>query len=698
MEAAAVARRYRVPLHTRHAIARAVRLGLRPLKAEPPLRLADWGRQHFKLTADSSHERGAWQPWPFQIGWLDAFSNDDIEQTDVRKAKRTGYTKCLVAFIGYNAAHRRRKQGLWQPTDDDRDSFVKTEVEPMIDAVPAVRAARRSGKGAEDTIKFKAFRGSVAHFLGGKAMRAYRRITLDVAMLDEIDAFDLVVEKTIDPVTGARGRLEGAPYPKLIVGSTPRLKGFSHIERQEAAADARLRYRITCPLCDCEHPLVFGDGKIAHGFKWDKTAYKPHETVRHVCPHCHGGITQADYLRVWQHGAWVCDATGLRYGADRTWRNARGDEVRPPRHVAFVGLWAAYSPQRSWPDIVREYREAVAAQKAGDSGPLQGFTNETLAEVWEEEYEKTDHSLLQRRAKAEGLPMAVVPRGAGVLKTFVDVQADRWEYVTWAYGPQGESWAIEYRVIYGNTGDWAEWEAKVEPLLDLVYPTATGTKLAVSALGIDTGFQTHLAYAFARKHKARNVHATKGESQPGKPIKAKRSLMDIKTSGRVIRKGVALWHVGTDTAKDLIHGRLQLEGSGPGRMHFAAELPDTFFTGLTAEQRVPVRTVRGLEHRWECPSGKRNEPLDCTVGCIFLAELDDLPRWTDRQWARVLGSLEPDLFEAAAPAESAEQPGDQAAREAAPPKAEPVHTSTPKRPLPPRAAAPLGSDEWHSRL
>lgn len=709
-------RRYRVPPATRDAVARALRLGLEPLKAEPPQRLADWAAQHFKFTGDSSHKTGDWDPWPFQVGWLDAFANDDIEQVDVRKAKRTGYTKCITAFFAYNAAHRRRKQGYWQPTDDDRDSYVKTEIEPAIEAMPVLRAARRQGS-AEDSIKLKAFRGSVAHFLGGKAMRSYRRITLDAAVLDEIDAFDQVIEKTVDPVNGARGRLEGAPYPKLIVGTTPRLKGFSHIERQENAADARMRYRIKCPHCGCEHPLIWGDGKIAHGFKWDSSAPKPEETAHHVCPHCHGSISQADYLRVWWDGAWVCDVTGLRYGRDRTWRTHEGEPTRPPRHVAFVGLWAAYSRQRTWVDIAREAREAHAAYKAGNSGPLQTFTNESLADLWEEAYEQSDHQVLERRAKAEALPLRVVPRGAGIVLMFIDVQADRWEAVSWAFGPQGESWAIDYRVIHGNTADWQEWLTKLEPLLDTAYPTATGSRLRVSAFGVDTGYQTHLAYQFARRNKERQVHATKGDGELGKAIKARRTLVDVKVSGRLIRKGLVLWHVCTDTAKDLIHGRLQLDGAGAGRMHFAADLPSAFFTGLTAEQRVPVRTARGIEQRWVCPSGKRNEPLDCTVGCLLLAEVLDVAQWTDKQWARVLSALEPDLFDAvdavdqltaAASTAAAEAPAatalaaDPAAVEADVAVAErpvdPVTTLKPRRPPPARPTQHVGSDEWHSRL
>lgn len=680
--------RFRIAPATRVAMLKAFRVGMQGLKAELPERLGDWAVDNFKLSGDSSHQKGDWQAWPFQIGWMDAFSNDDIEEVNVQKAKRVGYTKTLVAYVCQMVAQRRRSLALWQPTDDDRDSFVKTEIEPAMAQVKAMRAAQRRTKGTEDSIKLKSFLGCLAHFLGGKAARAYRRITVAAALLDEIDGFDQRIEKSSDPVTLARGRLEGAPYPKLIVGSTPRLKDLSHIERRVKAASARLRYRIECPHCSAEHPLMWGGPKARHGFKWEADAPMPAATAHHVCPHCEGKITQADYLRLWAQGAWVCDITGIRYGADRTWRNDRSEPIRPPKHVAFVGVWTAYSPQRTWQDIAREAIEAEVAKQAGDSGPMIGFVNETLAETWEEEFEQSDGDALERRAKAEKLPLGVVPRGAAVLKQAFDVQGDRWERAVYAFGPEGESWCIDYQVVYGNTADPKEWDAKVEPLLSISYPTATGMRLTVGHTAIDTGYQTHIAYAFCRKHKARGAVAVKGDTQPGKAIKSKRSLVDINTKGRVIRKGIALWFVGTDTAKDLIHGRLQLEGSGPGRMHFAAGLPSMFFPGLTAEQRVPVRTTRGLEFRWDCPSGRRNEPLDCTVYCLFLAELDDLPRWTSAQWTRALQALEPDLFSmpaVPADAEPAQQPAAQPA-------------AGPKRPLPPRAAAPIGSDEWNSRL
>ena len=97
---------------TREAIKAAVRLGLSSLRADPPQRLGDWARDHFKLAGESSHQKGAWQAWAFQVGVLDFMSDDRIEELDVMKAKRVGYTKMVTAFIAYNIAHRRRKQAL----------------------------------------------------------------------------------------------------------------------------------------------------------------------------------------------------------------------------------------------------------------------------------------------------------------------------------------------------------------------------------------------------------------------------------------------------------------------------------------------------------------------------------------------------------------------------------------------------------
>jgi phage terminase large subunit GpA-like protein len=653
--AAARAARFRIARETRRAIEAAVTQGIGSLRAEPPQRLSDWAEDHFKLAGESSHQKGAWESWPFQVGWMDAFSNDDIEHVDVQKSKRVGYTKTLVAFVAYNIAHRRRKQALWQPTDDDRDSFVKSEIDPILDpdtGVPAVRAARRKGKGADDTIKYKAFRDSVAHFLGGKAARAYRRITVAVVLLDEWSAFDQLVEKSGDPGTLARGRLEGAPYPKFVGGSTPRIKGLCHVERSRLEADADLRYHVACPRCGVEHPLFPGDlslqrqggRKAAFGFKWEPG--KP-GSVRHVCPHCREAIAQGDYLRAWV-GAWVCIKTGLRYGADRQWRDAAGNPVRPPRHVAFQ-VWAAYSPQRAWDDIVREFEEAKRAFDAGDSGPMTTFVNETLGETFELVGDKTDEHELQKRA--EKYDLSTVPVGALLLTAGFDLQGNRGELGVWGWGPGMESWAIDHHVIEGNPQSDEFWDDVWAYLTRRYVQAWHGGTLGIDAVSLDANYQTQAVLNFVRSHQSRmKLHAIRGDGDPKKPIKGPGSSQEVTWRGQKWPNGTKLWTVGVKQAKDLLHGQLGVELAPgglptPGYVHTSNQLPREWYEQLTAEQRILVSTPTGTIERW-VKRRPRNEVLDTRNYAAHAAYMLGVHKFTDARWAQIAAIVQPprDLF------------------------------------------------------
>lgn len=633
----------RAPAETVAAVLKALRAGLEPLRTVAPLTLSDWAASTpFKLSAESSHQTGAWAAYPFQPGWMDAMSNDAIVEVTVRKSKRVGYTKTLLAFIAYNIHHRRRKQGIWQPTDDDRDSFVKSELDPMLRDMPKVGALQVG----EDTMKLKSFLGSVLHLLGAKAARAFRRITLDVATLDEVDAMDMQVEKTVDPITGARGRLEGAAYPKLVAGSTPRRKGQSHVEYREANANAVMRYQITCPHCELEHPLAWGGKDIAHGFKWDAGG----SNVRHLCQHCHKPITQADYLGadhqgLWSRGAWVSDCGRYRYGQDKAWRDEHGALCRPPSHVAFV-IWAAYSPQRAWADIVREFLESKAKASAGDSAPLETFVNETLGELWEEKHERSDEHALQRRA--EPYRLTTVPIGGLVVVAGVDTQDDRWEVAKWAIGRGEEMWLVDYAVIYGNPADQREWDTKLDPYLLQPLTHQAGRALTLRAAAVDTGGHfTHQAYQFCRAREQRRVFAVRGDPQPSKMIKGRATLQDVNARGKIIKKGVRLWYVGTDAAKDLLHGRLSVATPGPGFVHFSQDLPAVFYKGLTAESRVKAKTAVGEVYRWVNTHRRRNEPLDTTVYALWCTHQLGLHLYTSRAWLKLEIEVQPptgDLF------------------------------------------------------
>ncbi|MGJ7544623.1 phage terminase large subunit family protein [Variovorax sp. LT1R16] len=679
---------------TAAAIKVALRMGLDSLRADPPRRLGDWAADEFKLAGESSHQKGAWLAWAFQVGILDFMSDDRIEELDVMKAKRVGYTKMVTAFVCYNIAHRRRKQALWQPTDDDRDSYVKSEIDPLLDpltGVPAVNRARRQGRGTGDeTIRYKPFRDSALHLLGGKAARAYRRITVAVAILDEWSAFDQQVEKSGDPGGLAKGRLEGAPYPKFVGGSTPRLKGLCHVERACGEAQGMVRFHIDCPHCGADHPLTWGGKHLPHGFKWERG--QP-ETVRHVCPHCREPMTQADYLRggAPMTGAWVCSRTDRRYGADRIWRDAKGMPCNPPRTLG-LHVWTAYSPQRSWTSIVEEFESALRALEKGDVGPMQLFVNETLGETWELAGERTDEHALQLRA--EPYRIGTVPAGGLVLTAGIDVQRDRWEIAVWAWGRGLESWVVDVAVLDGNPASDDDWQQVTDYLQRRYLQTGGGGRsLGLSAISIDSSDQTQAVYNWVSKaqHTLPQLRAIKGDGNENVNILGASSLQEINYRGRKVVRGIKLWRVGVDAAKDLLLGQLALTKPGPGYLHFSDELKKEFYEQLTAEQRVLAK-VNGREaYRW-VKRRPRNEQLDNRNYALHAAYGLGLHKYTDERWSRLEAAVQPptdDLF-AAAPILVPLAQHDAAAPNPAPPP-----SSTPRAAAAPRSFA---SDEWSNRL
>jgi terminase, large subunit len=675
---------------TAAAIKAAVREGLESLRAEPPERLGDWARENFKLAGESSHQKGAWLAWAFQIGILDFMSDDRIEELDVMKAKRVGYTKMLVANIAYNIAHRRRKQALWQPTDDDRDSFVKSEIDPILDPVTGVRAinkVRRKGGTSAETIKFKPFRDSALHLLGGKAARAYRRITVAWAGLDEISKFDRSIEKSGPPRGLAKGRLEGAPYPKLVCGSTPLLRGLCHIEDAVAEAEGLVRFYIDCPRCGAEHPLVWGGKDKPFGFKWERG--RP-ETVRHVCPHCRECITQADYLPggAPMAGTWICERTGKRYGPDRIWRDGSGQPCNPPRTLG-VHVWTAYSPQRSWSDIVREFEDALVALEKGDAGPMQLFVNETLGETWELAGERSDEHALQ--ARAEDYALCTVPKGCLLLTAAVDVQRNRWEITVYGWGRGMESWVIDVVVIEGNAAVDEEWNAVLEQLQRRYPQEWHGGSLGISATSVDSSDQTQAVYNWVAKaqHLLPQLRAIKGDGAEATNILGPSSLQEVNWRGKKIPRGIKLWRVGVDAAKDLLLGQLSIEVPGPGYIHFSKDLPREFYEQLTAEQRVLAKVKGRDAYRW-IKRRPRNEQLDNRNYALHAAMGLGLHKYTEERWLQLERAVQPppDLFSSASAANDSR--GTAAPPQSAPPRRDSRET--------PREEDAFGSGRWSSRL
>lgn len=626
--------------HTRFiipALEHHLKRGMSAFGVPDPMTLDEWARKHFYLSAESSYVEEAWTPWWFQRAIMSCISNDDIREVNWRKSARVGYTKMILASIGYFAHHKRRNQAMWQPTDDDRDEFVKTELEPMLrdveimqDVFPAYLARHK-----DNTLQAKKFLGSTCHLKGGKAAKNYRRISIDTGYLDEYDAFDANIEKEGDPGSLAAKRVEGATFGKLVVGTTPKLKGFSNIEKREREADLFMTPHIPCPDCGEFHPLVFGGKEDSSGFKW--TDGDP-ETVRHLCPHCGSLISQAQYLAIAAEGTGRFQADdGTTLNAEGIFRNEAGEVVRPPEHIAFH-VWSAYSPNVSWVGIVREFLSANREAGEGKKEKLQAFKNTTLGEYWAEDFEQTDDSELQQRA--EPFPLERVPMGCLLLLAGLDTQPNRIECNVWGYGRGSEMWTIADRVFWGNPDEDAVWEEVEDFLFETEFQHAAGTTLKIGAAAIDTrGHNTHAVYNWCAKHQRRKVFAIAGRSGREKHIKDGTSKVDIDWRGRLRKNGLLLWWVGTNHAKDLLYGRLQIKKPGPGYIHFSNELSDEWFKQFTGE----ARTTNGKGVSAWTATRKRVEKLDCAVYATWLESYFELSKKPGKFWDQLESSIQPTI-------------------------------------------------------
>lgn len=585
-------------------IAQAIRSGLQILRKPEPLRLSEWADQNFYLVAESSYIEGLWETLPHQRAIMDCISNDDIRSITLRKSARIGYTKILVAAIGYFAEHKRRNQVLFQPVDQDADDFVKDEVDPMLRDVPAVQKVFPyfNTKSKFNTLAKKVFRGSTLDIRGGKAAKNFRRMSKDVVFYDELDGFDGDIEGEGDPVSLGDKRVEGATFPKSIRGSTPGMAETSLILKCEQQAKERFSYHAPCPHCGHEQQIVWGGKDANCGFKWKKNEPK---SVQYLCEDCATLFPFETYLlESYPKGRYIAES-GVWIDQDNYFHAPTGEIIETPEHIA-IAIWTGAAAQVPWHRIVEGFLDAKKSP-----GKLKTFVNTTLGEAWaEKEGDKVDSEVLAQRRE----PYTDPPEGVLLITMSVDTQDDRLEVKFTGWGIGEESWGLDTLALRGDPGQGELW-TRLTDELGRKFTRTDGAVLTVAACAIDSaGHYTKQVYEWCKKHRGK-AWPVIGRSGQGRPL--------ITTSKSLLKQhGLRLSIVGTDTAKELLlMSRVKITSPGPGYCHWPAKFKDDHFKQLTAEQRKVRYTNGHPMHVWVLPKGTRNEALDLSVYEIGLIAL-----------------------------------------------------------------------------
>lgn len=497
---------------------------------------------------------------------MDAISDPTVETVVVMSSAQVGKTEIINNICGFHIDQDPAPLLVVMPTLEMGEAWSKDRLAPMLRDTPALKdkvkdpRARDSG----NTLLHKVFPGGHVTICGANSPSSLASRPIRIVLCDEVDRYPVSAGTEGDPVTLARKRSATFWNRKLVLTSTPTIKGASRIEMAFEASDQR-RFYVPCPHCQAEQVL-----------RWTNVKWPPNqpELAALHCGEC--GAEWSDVQR------WAA----IRRGEWRAESNFTG--------TAGFHLSELYSP---WTRIADMARTFVEAKKSPET--LKAFVNTSLGETWEEEGETVDATGLSERAEQWG----DLPNDVLVLTAGIDVQADRLEVEIVGWGRDEESWSLETIRLFGDPQGNAVW-ADLDRKLAEGRHRADGAELRISAACVDSGYATQAVYNYCRGRFRRRVFAIKGMAGPGRPVWPKKSTKQDK---------VNLFLVGVDAAKDAVYARLRITRPGPGFCHFPVGRDPDWYTQLTAET-VLVKYSKGFPTRqWTKKPGARNEALDCRV-------------------------------------------------------------------------------------
>ena len=586
------------------------------LTPDPDLTVSQWADRHRMLSGRASAEPGRYRTGrtPYMREIMDRLSLGDPTQRVVfMKAAQVGATEAGNNWIGFAIHQAPGPMLAVQPTVELAKRNSRQRIDPLIDESPELRDRVKPARSrdAGNTMLSKEFAGGILIMTGANSAVGLRSTPARYIFLDEVDAYPASADEEGDPVTLAEARsLTFAHRRKVLLVSTPTIRGLSRIEREYEASDQR-RFFVPCPHCGAMQWLKFDR------LRWQKG--RP-ETAEYHCESCDAAIAEHHKTAMLEAGAWRATATA----AD-------------PTTVGYH-LSALYSPigWLSWERIVRAWDAAQGSDEA-----IKAFRNTILGETWVESGEAPDWQRLYDRREA--WKPGTVPAAGLFLTAGADVQKDRIEVDVWAWGRGLESWLVDHVVIEGGPDRHDAW-SELTALLDRSWLHERGAHLRIARLAIDTGYEAPAVYSWSRAQGFGQVSPVKGVEgfNRSSPVSGP-TFVDATEGGKRLRRGARLWTVAVSTFKAETYRFLRLarptqeeraEGAAfpPGTIHLPTWVESEWLKQVVAEQLVTVRTKRGFAKlEWQ-KLRERNEALDCRVYARAAAWIAGADRWPEARW------------------------------------------------------------------
>ena len=570
------------------------------------LTVSEWADEHRMLSAESSAEPGRWRTSrvPYARWWMDVINDPYVHTLVLKTSSQVGKSETLNNICGYFIHHDPCPIMMVQPTLDRMKEYSKKRISTMIRDTPALSAvvAKDISRDSDNTILGKSFVGGHLKMVGANAASGLASDPIRVLLADEIDRYPLDVDNEGDPLSLAIVRATTFANRKIIITSTPTVKGESRIE-EEYNRSHKMEYHVPCPHCGEFQTLKWRDDKGDYRLVWETDG---------------GRIVSVNYVCI--NGCAIEPHEKLKMLDAGEWRDADGDSISDVlaarKHNGEMGFYlnALYSVWLTWEELIARFVKATAEMKHGRPELLKAFVNTMLGEVWDTKYEQADITGIESRAEEYD---ADVPLGVLLLTAGVDTQPNRLECSIVGWGMDAEAWLIYHEILWGDTSKqqvWEELAALLREEFECERTDASGKRIVrtIDAACIDAGgHNAEDVKNFTRRHRGNKWLAIFGKATGAKDTI---TIRPTRTQG-----GALLWAVGPSLIKDKLFASLSVALPGPGYIHFPTGLDEEYFKQLASEKRVRKqkkfnsKDPFGYSQYVYKKIRERNEALDCFV-------------------------------------------------------------------------------------
>jgi phage terminase large subunit GpA-like protein len=600
----------------------------RIVKAPPPdLTVSAWADEKRKLSADNNAEPGDWHTDrnPLLREIMDACSDPYVREVTFMKPAQIGGTESMVNnVIGYFIDQDPSAILAIFENEKKMEAWSRERLMAMVMATPCLqgRLDTDHGRSTDNKIDYKKFPGGMLAIANAGSEGDLSSRPVRIVLKDELDKWKML--KAGDPDILADERTATYLTRKKIINlSTPRDHDpdpespvKSRIYTKYLSSDMRKPY-MPCPFCGHEQ-----------NFRHEQVRFeRPGGTGDIVSdvwlecenPHCAMKIKQMMLTGMRAKGRWIAEKpfTG---------------------HVGFGHYLQFFSP---WVTLKAYAEKFLRSKRQRDT--FKVFMNESMGQPWNPNFvidgDAKVSPYLRRREMYTDVPIGAAP----FLFSFADIQKNRIEVITAAFGPGREMWGIDLSIFPGDTallttGHLSEPWQRLEEYRHRTWQHESGEVCRIIRMFIDAGYLQSVVLKFC-KGKRPQVWPAKGmnDTTARAPFVSRRPKMD--KANRMM-----YFPIGVNEGKDIVFGSFPIDlpdpvpspqpspagGEGetvsggvvypsvPGLLHFNQCFDEDFFRQLLTSER-PV--YRGRIQVYEKVSTSvRNEGLDLTVGVIAAFE------------------------------------------------------------------------------